>query len=161
MARQLALLLKTTVERETPALWAISDEQAAEKPAGDAWSRREELGHLLDSAVNNRVRFVRGSLEAGFSATSYDGEGWVRLHGYQDLPWPVLVDLWQRENALLAHLVARIPDDRLSAPCEIGGRPAVTLEFVIDDYVRHMQHHLDHILRRRHIRDYPGAALGV
>jgi hypothetical protein len=40
----------------------------------------------------------------------------------------------------------RIPEDRLKAECRIGDGPAVTLEFVIDDYIRHMQHHLDHIL---------------
>ena len=161
MARQLALFLKETVERESTALWAISDEQAAEKPAENVWSRREELGHLLDSATNNRVRFVRGALEDGLTMPTYDGDGWVRVHGYRDLPWPMLVDLWQRENALLAHVVDRIPDDRLSTPCAIGGHPPVTLGFLIEDYVKHMQHHLDHILGRKHPADYPGAALGI
>jgi hypothetical protein len=37
----------------------------------------------------------------------------------------------------------------------------VTLEFLIEDYVLHMQHHLDHILERNVITEYPGAALGV
>jgi hypothetical protein len=158
MARRLAVFLKETVERESNALWAISDEEAAEKPSGESWSRREELGHLLDSAANNRVRFVRGALEpGGFSMPSYDSAGWVAMQGYRDLPWPMLVDLWQRENALLAHVVDRIPDERLSTLCGIGGGAPVTLEFLIEDYVRHMQHHLDHILRRKTVTHYPGA----
>jgi len=148
VARELALLLKQTVERESAALWALSDDETANKPAEGVWSRREELGHLLDSAVNNRVRFVRAALEGSLAMPSYDGPGWVRLNGYAGLPWPMLVDLWQRENTMLASLVDRIPDDKLSALCEIGDYPAMTLGALIEDYVRHMQHHLDHILRR-------------
>jgi hypothetical protein len=57
-------------------------------------------------------------------------------------------------------LLDRIPRERLSAPCVIGGSPPVTLQFVIDDYVLHMQHHLDHILARDVVRSYPGASIG-
>jgi len=53
----------------------------------------------------------------------------------------------------------RIPPDRLSAQCRIGEEPAVPLEFVIDDYILHMQHHLDHILARERVTAYPGAEL--
>jgi hypothetical protein len=48
---------------------------------------------------------------------------------------------------------------RLDAQCVIGANPPVTLGFVIEDYVLHMQHHLDHILGRDTVRQYPGAAL--
>jgi hypothetical protein len=43
----------------------------------------------------------------------------------------------------------------------IGDSAPVTLRFLIEDYVLHMQHHLDHILRRDNLTQYPGAALGV
>lgn len=31
------------------------------------------------------------------------------------------------------------------------------LEFVVNDYIQHMQHHLDHILGREEVRSYPSA----
>jgi hypothetical protein len=57
--------------------------------------------------------------------------------------------------------VRRIPDEKLLTPCVVGESAPVTLKFLIEDYVLHMQHHLDHILEREKITTYPGAALGV
>jgi hypothetical protein len=37
----------------------------------------------------------------------------------------------------------------------VGKDAPVTLEFLIDDYILHMQHHLDHILAREHVTAYP------
>jgi hypothetical protein len=123
-----------------------------------AWSRKEELGHLIDSASNNHLRFVRASLEPEFHGPSYDQNGSVKLHGYQELAWTDLVKFWQSYNRLLAELVKRIPEDKLQTPCTIGNGPAVTLRFVIEDYVAHMQHHLDHILRKDTVATYPRPA---
>lgn len=147
MPERLARVLGETIDRELPRLREIRDEAAGLRREDGGWSRKEELGHLLDSAANNRVRFVRAALEPEYAGPTYDGDGWVRLHGYNDLPWSTLLDVWERDNRLLAHLVGRIPDDKLATQCSIAGRPAVTLEFLIEDYVHHMQHHLDHILR--------------
>jgi hypothetical protein len=40
----------------------------------------------------------------------------------------------------------------------VGNDAPVTLQFVIEDYVAHMQHHLDHILRRETVTQYPRPA---
>ena len=58
-----------------------------------------------------------------------------------------LVEFRRRYNELLAQVVERIPDDRLQSPCRIGGGETVTLGFVIDDYVRHLKHHLGQIVQ--------------
>jgi hypothetical protein len=50
----------------------------------------------------------------------------------------------------------RIPEEYLGNQCVIGSS-AMTLRFVIVDYVRHMQHHLDHVLARERIKPYPAA----
>jgi hypothetical protein len=148
------------IAAEEPELRSISDQSAQTKPANNGWSKKQELGHLIDSAVNNRVRFVYAALEGQFTGRGYDGPGWVDLGGYAEMPWARLIDLWKMSNEALAVLIGRIPKERLSAPCRIGGAEAVTLEFVIEDYVLHMQHHLDHILSREKITTYPGAAIG-
>jgi hypothetical protein len=62
---------------------------------------------------------------------------------------------------MLGRVVKRIPDERLEASCRIGSDAPVTLRFLIEDYILHMQHHLDHILRREKITQYPGAAAGI
>src|SRR5512136_1146777 len=113
----LAELLRRAVRNEEPLLRAITDSAAGATPGADRWSKKEELGHLLDSAVNNRVRFVRAALEGRFEGPSYDSRGWVDMGGYGQMPWPELIDVWRAANTSLAVLISRIPEDRCSAEC--------------------------------------------
>jgi DinB superfamily len=161
MQSDLAATLEEAVRAAIGPLSDITDAEAAKKAAAGRWSKKEELGHLIDSAANNHVRFVRAALEPDFRGPGYAQDDWVRLHGYEETPWLEIIDFWQRYNALLARLVSRIPGERLGALCVIGDSPRVTLQFLIEDYVLHMRHHLDHILERETITQYPGAALGV
>lgn len=136
-------------------------EAEAGKPAREgAWSQKQELGHLIDSAANNHVRFVRASLEPEFHGLPYDADAWVALHAYGDLQWAMLVDFWERYNRLLVELVARIPEERLATRCVVGQSAPVTLGFLIEDYIAHMQHHLDHILGREKTHRVPRRRLG-
>jgi DinB superfamily len=161
MQSDLASALEEAVRAAIGPLEEITESDAAQKPVAGQWSKKEELGHLIDSAANNHVRFVRAALEPDFRGLGYAQDDWVRLHGYQEMRWLEMLDFWERYNGLLAHLVRRIPEDRLSGLCIVGESPKVTLRFLIEDYVLHMRHHLDHILERETITQYPGAALGV
>ena len=154
MCQDLASQLRLRIQAESPWLAAISESVAAEKP-GPKWSRKEELGHLIDSAANNHLRLVRAALEPHYLGPSYDQDACVTLHGYQVLPWPDLLELWRRYNLLLAELIARIPSGKLQTQCSVGGNAPVTLQFLIEDYVLHLRHHVDHILRRDPITKYP------
>jgi hypothetical protein len=105
------------------------------------------------------MRFARAALDGEFRGPGYAQEEWVRLHGYRGMRWETIVNAWFQYNSLLAGLVANIPGDRLGAPCFIGANPQVTLRFVIEDYVAHMQHHIDQMLGRKAVAQYPGAAM--
>jgi hypothetical protein len=151
MLNELGERLRTTVGREALQLASISEDEARRRAAPDTgWSRKEELGHLVDSATNNHVRFVCGSVDPTFVVTSYAQNDWVSAHGYADLPWPTLIDFWHKYNLLLAHLVERIPPDRLANELASKAGEKVTVRFLIEDYIVHMQHHLDRILGRHH-----------
>jgi DinB superfamily len=145
----LAQRLNTLIDHTEPKLRAISEVAAAERSGGDSgWSRKQELGHLVDSATNNRIRFINAALAGQFRGPSYDGDGWVALGGYAGMPWAEVVGLWAALNRALALAVGRIPAEKLPSPCRIGGDGPVTLEFVIADYMDHMQRHLHHIVAR-------------
>jgi hypothetical protein len=157
-AQDLAAALARTLDDEVRILRTVPDGPATAKPnrpSGVGWSQREELGHLIDSAVNNHARFVRAVLEPDFEGPTYDQEGWVSAHRYREIPWTELVETWHAHNRILTPLVAGIAETTLAKRCRIGGGEPVTLEFLIDDYVLHMRHHLDQILRRRVVRQYP------
>jgi hypothetical protein len=153
--------LREAIATEEPLLRSISEESASAGSKAGVWTKKQELGHLIDSATNNRARFVRGALENGFSGPSYDGDGWVAMGGYNEMTWASLIDLWKALNQALVRVVDNIPLERLPAQCRVGDAPPVTLKFLVEDYVLHMRHHLDHIVEREHMTTYPGAALGV
>jgi hypothetical protein len=161
MARTLSHLLAQTIERELPNLRTLTEERASIARGPGKWSPKEELGHLIDSATNNHIRFVRAVIEAEFRGPGYSQDDWVRLHGYSSMQWDTILSVWLQYNLLLAALVNNISEDRLETPCFIGNNPPLTLRFVIEDYILHMQHHIDQLLRREVVTQYPGASMGA
>ncbi len=156
MPYDLSKALADMVEREAVALRSFPENETLERPSGpSSWSSKEELGHLIDSASNNHVRFVRASMEPEFHGPTYAQDEWVSIHGYQDMPWSSIVAFWIQYNTFIAGVIARIPDDKLTTLCFIGGGEPVTLRFLIEDYMLHAQHHLDHLLRREKVARYP------
>jgi hypothetical protein len=158
----LAERLSRVIADEEPLLRAVTPQSAESRLGGDeGWSRKQEMGHLIDSATNNRIRFIKAALEGEYAGPSYDGVGWVELGGYSEMSWPELIDIWISLNRALVAVLNRIPRERLRAQCRIGNTNPVTLEFIIEDYILHMRHHLDHILSREELTQYPGAAAGI
>lgn len=113
------------------------------RPGG--WTRKQVVGHLIDSAANNRQRFVRASIEGEYSGPGYDQDAWVEAHGYANQPWETVLDWWEADHAILAAVVDRIAPDRLQASCVVADGQPVTLRFLIEDYIAHQRWHLAQI----------------
>jgi hypothetical protein len=126
-------------------LESISEQESAVRPAEGKWSKKEILGHLIDSASNNHQRFVRAQLSSEIRLSEYSQDAWVRTQAYQAESWGTLLHLWKFYNLHLIHLVANIPQEKLLNICFIGDNPPASLEFIITDYVRHLRHHLEQI----------------
>jgi hypothetical protein len=123
----------------------ISEEFASRPWRTDNWSRKEILGHLIDSAANNHHRFVRAQFEANFAMPAYQQGAWVETQRYRDCAWSELVALWVAYNRYLVLLMKSAPADVLARPCRIGEDAPVTLEFLMIDYVAHLKHHVEQI----------------
>ena len=124
----------------------IRDAEASIRPAPGKWSKKEILGHLIDSAANNHQRFVRLQLASVLNLPGYDGDEWVRLQRYQDRPWSEIITLWQMYNVQLAALVRTVDRRTLGNVWHTPDGKDLDLEFIMRDYVVHMRHHLDQIL---------------
>jgi len=105
------------------------------------WTRKQIVGHLLDSAANNRQRFVRAAIDGSYVGPGYAQDAWVASHGYAHLSWKTLVEWWNVEHNILMAVVERIPEDRMTAQCTVGNDAPVTLRYLIEDYTRHQFHH--------------------
>lgn len=138
--------LKDLVEETQPRLEAITEARASEKPYPEKWSLKEILGHIVDSAVNNHQRIVRMQERSDIGALTYAQEHWVSSQHYQQRSWKDLVALWCHFNRHLAHVIAHIDPSTLDHTCDMGYATPASLKFVVEDYVRHVRHHLGQIL---------------
>jgi len=109
------------------------------------WTRKQIVGHLCDSAANNRQRFVRAATEGAYAGPKYAQDPWVEAQGYAEQFWETLLRWWQVEHEILNEVVARIPEDRFGTLCTVGSDAPVTLRFLIEDYITHQQWHLKQI----------------
>ena len=142
---QSLLLLRTLVDQLPARLTNLSDDQVQRKRSSSEWSIKEELGHLLDSAANNHQRIVRAQLEDSPAMPTYDGDQWVALHRYQDRDWSSLIAIWADLNRQLLAAAEAAPDSAWRRTCTIADSAPLTLQFVFDDYLDHMLHHLRHM----------------
>lgn len=145
MAPDFSEIILSIEEREHVRLLAMKEQAASSPLSPGKWSRKEILGHLIDSASNNHQRFVRAQLDDKLDFPEYVQTDWVEVQDYADESWALLVDLWSAYNLHLAHVVANIPPEKLDATCRVGSGDPVRLEDLIAEYVEHMEHHLDQI----------------
>jgi hypothetical protein len=126
---------------------ALPEEKRLGKPAPGKWSPQEILGHLIDSALNNLRRFTEIQfLPQPFTVVGYKQDDLVSVNDYQHLPAEHLLSLWQQLNRQIVYVVKKIPDEKLAYPIIVASNgEAKTLEWLIIDYVDHMEHHLRQI----------------
>jgi hypothetical protein len=145
-----------TVQSTVTRLLSLSEEQIQADRGQDKWTRKQILGHLIDSAANNHQRFVKAQFTYALVFPGYEQERWVDVQHYNDEDWSQLVQLWKLYNLHLAHLVSFISPEILRgeraehnldviAWQSVDKREPVTLEYFIRDYAGHMRHHLDQI----------------
>jgi hypothetical protein len=121
------------------------------------WTRKEELGHLIDSALNNHQRFVRRQihehvtppyLEEGTLFTAgYAQDEWVRVGQYQKRKWRDLVILWVSLNKQVVHVMEYTDDADLYGAVVIDDAAPLQLLELMVDYVGHTKHHINQIFQ--------------
>ena len=152
-----AARLRAAIDESEPLLFALTDSETARRPGSGKWSPREIIGHLIDSASNNHQRFVRAAWQEDLVFPGYEQDGWVELQNYQETAWQELVGLWAAFNRHIARVMAAIPEaDRVrSRPRhnlhQIAWRAVpesepATLDYFMNDYVGHLEHHLSQVL---------------
>lgn len=137
--------LRNLIDRVPDRLAKLSREHVENRPSPSKWSPKEELGHLLDSAANNHQRIVRAQLETNLAMPGYDQMAWVAINSYQHRDWHELIDMWRALNRQLLAAAESVPESAWSHTLTVANSAPMTLQFVFEDYLAHMEHHLEHI----------------
>jgi ribosomal protein S18 acetylase RimI-like enzyme len=125
-----------------------SEAESEKRPSLERWTKKEVLGHLIDSASNNHQRFVRGQISSGQIFPGYEQEQWIRIQRYQTALWNDLIELWRAYNIHLLHVAECMSEEGQRAVCRVGAEDEVTLAELFVDYVEHLEHHLRKMLGR-------------
>jgi len=154
-----ARTLEATTNENARWLASLPEAVVTWRPTPTAWSTKEIIGHLIDSAANNHQRFVRATSQPDLVFAGYAQDEWVRVQSYHAATWSSLLALWQMYNLHIAHVMRAIPAEVRERKHsnhnfdQIGFRTfdaeqPVTLDDLMYDYVVHLEHHLAQVRDR-------------
>lgn len=149
--------LQQIISKAAPILKALDEDAFSHRPAPKKWSKKEILGHLIDSAYNNHQRFIRAEKQGNLIFAGYDQVNWVIKNNYQQRALAELVDTWATSHNHLAILLAQLPaaayekqytDHNFHQICMVQPAEAepTSLAYLVEDYIFHLEHHLAQLI---------------
>ena len=138
--------LSLILDESSSLIREISGEDFNHKPSPNKWSKKELLGHLVDSAFNNLQRFIRAQYE-DIPFIRYDQDAWVNFNNYQQYDRETVLNLWLSMNRHIMHVISSADKNKLQRLCKtsMDGEPK-SIEWLFVDYVKHLHYHLGQIL---------------
>jgi hypothetical protein len=140
--------LKSVVEDYANKFSKISEQEFSAKSLPNKWSKKEVLGHLIDSAQNNLRRFIVGQYETSPSKITYEQDFWVNANAYQQMSGEEVIALWKLMNERIAVVLINMPEKNYKRNSDTGKNETQlhSLEFLAEDYVKHLKHHINQII---------------
>jgi hypothetical protein len=162
-------ILIQIISSASEAIDSMSESEMDLKPNPDKWSKKEILGHLIDSTFNNHRRFLKAQSQDNLIFCGYDQELWVKKNNYQERDKEEILITWEIVNNHMDHMLRSIPESTMTQKTsnhnfhEICMKPlqkgeSSSLSYLLWDYVYHMEHHLSQIIPgyQKLLKDYKG-----
>jgi DinB superfamily len=140
----LSTQLESIIDQHLPTLQAMSENEFAFKPSPAKWSKKEILGHLIDSAQNNIRRFIVAQYEDEPKIV-YNQDRWVAITGYQQWDSARIIQLWYSLNKQVCQIWRNMPTEMYRRNCLTQSLHSI--EWLAEDYIKHLLHHLHVILK--------------
>ncbi|WP_396161979.1 DinB family protein [Flavobacterium sp.] len=110
------------------------------------WSKKEILGHLIDSAINNLQRFTEIQYaEKPYKTRPYNQDALVKYNDYQNKNNQNLFDLWLHLNRHILEIIKNQTDKTLAYQLILPNSKLNNLQFLIEDYIEHLFYHVSQI----------------
>ncbi len=137
-------------------LTKLSETDFSSKPNPTKWSKKEVLGHLIDSAENNLRRFICAQYE-NEPKIRYEQNFWVKANDYLNAPSAEVISNWKLINLKICRVLNSIPKENYYKNCDTGkDAPNLhSIEWLAIDYVKHLKHHLNQIIPKSFDIVYP------
>jgi len=126
-----------------------SEVELAVKPSPEKWSEKEIIGHLIDSGINNLQRFTEIQFESKpYKIRKYNQDELVKTNDYQNSEMHEIMQLWLSINERILKVLAILSEDSLNYKIELEAGKIKDFRFLIKDYVDHLEHHLNQIIKK-------------
>lgn len=127
------------------------------KASPSVWSKKEILGHLIDSAYNNHQRFLRAVNQKDLVFQGYKQDDWVLRNNYQNRSKEDVLHTWASVNRHLSFLIKELPLEALTRETKehnfhkicmnlLQEGQSASLAYLVWDYLFHLEHHLKQII---------------
>ncbi len=124
-----------------------SDLELSQKQSAEKWSKKEILGHLIDSGINNLQRFTEIQFEEKpYPIRKYNQTALVKVNNYQNAKSQELIEFWLAINNRIKQIIDLQTEKTLNYKIEIEKARISDLKFLIKDYLNHLEHHLHQIM---------------
>ena len=126
----------------------LPDEELSAERGPGKWTRKEIIGHLIDSAQNNLRRFICGQYENDPPNIVYAQNFWVSANDYNAMPKEEIITLWKLMNERICSVLQNMDVDNYNMNCDTGKEvPELhSLQWLAEDYNKHLKHHINQII---------------
>lgn len=124
------------------------EEELTYKISPEKWSKKEILGHLIDSAINNIRRFTEIQFtEKPYTINRYEQDLLVAANSYQQKEVSDIFNLWRELNKHIIYLFDLQTEETINYLIILSSTGETkTLGWLMEDYVFHLLHHVKQIL---------------
>jgi hypothetical protein len=136
-------------------LKSLTESELSFKKSTESWSKKEILGHLVDSAQNNIRRMVVGQYRANENII-YDQNIWVNSADYQHYNSNDLIHLFVLLNKHFCIVLKNLPKETYKTLTNWGNEipELVSLEYVAHDYLKHLKHHINQLFLENYSKKF-------
>lgn len=146
--KSIAIELEGIVNTFSEKFASMSEIDFSAKPDTSKWSKKEVVGHLIDSAENNLRRFICSQYESQPPKIRYDQNFWVTANNYVSAPSDGVIENWRLINLKICRVLSQMPPQNHSKLCDTGKDASNlhSIEWIADDYLKHLKHHVNQII---------------
>ena len=126
-----------------------SESELTQKSSPNKWSKKEIIGHLIDSGIYNLQRFNEIQFEnKPYKIRNYNQVELVKTNDYQNSETEEIAKFWLSINNRIIKLMKLQNDKTLTYKIEFEKGNISDLKFLMNDYVDHLEHHLNQIMEK-------------
>jgi hypothetical protein len=132
-----------------------SEENMSKKDHPEKWSKKEILGHLVDSGINNLQRFTEIQFkEKPYQLRSYNQDELVKSNNYQDSKTKDILEILITINKRIKDVISFQTSETLNYEIITSDNEKFDLKFLIEDYIKHFEHHTNQIIEKNYRQQF-------